>query len=413
MIEVLLFVVFLIGIFAILMGSNQHFHFGILLVLSIALTGCGNTQSFTSPSALPATSLAVSEELSPSTLTSLPSVVEEPSPLPGTGDVIVEDDSPIPQTVCPPSYIGQIVAPGTSWTPTNNTSCDETFLFAIFRRNDSDNLGDQTLVSLTEVLIKAGHSAALTGTIGAGLCFQSDGYIGITKADVESGKTKINPGQTGQPGFVQAATAYISPNLSACAPVRVPDLCKNIEGRQNPVPADYTGPDVDGNCTLVPPPPPPPPVPPTVPPVVPPVVPPAVPPPPPVDPLPPVDPPCTVGCGGEEEDVPPPPPPNQCSGPFAYSSGNPFNLANSGDATELAHVRTFVSNLFTGPSKVDLTTTSWTSTGNYPVVVVKAAQTYWLYVNVVVGQVLQSHSFNQNNKQQNISHVSRFVCGVN
>ncbi len=65
----------------------------------------------------------------------------------------------------------------------------------------------------------------------------------------------------------------------------------------------------------------------------------------------------------------------------------------------------------TGPSKIDGTATTWTSNGNYPVVLVKgAAQDYRVYLNVVAGQVLTTPSTNPHGDLQNISHVSIFVC---
>ncbi len=111
---------------------------------------------------------------------------------------------------------------------------------------------------------------------------------------------------------------------------------------------------------------------------------------------------------------PPPPPVLACvAGPYSYDGPATFSLANSGDATELAYVNSHVSpGLFTGPTKTSLTTTTWTSDGNYAVVLVKSGTTYRLYVNVTVGQVLQSPGFNPQGKQQAISHVSTFACAV-
>jgi len=92
---------------------------------------------------------------------------------------------------------------------------------------------------------------------------------------------------------------------------------------------------------------------------------------------------------------------------------NPFSLPNSSDATERAYVQTTVSPLLIGPTKTSLSgTTSWVSDGNYPVVLVKASTVYWLYTNVTTGQVLQSPGYNPNGQQQNLSHVSRFTCGL-
>jgi hypothetical protein len=99
-----------------------------------------------------------------------------------------------------------------------------------------------------------------------------------------------------------------------------------------------------------------------------------------------------------------------CAGPWSYAGPNPFSLPNSGDATELAYVQTFVSPLLAGPIKTELETTSWTSDGNYAAVLVKSANDYRLHVNVVAGQTLTSPSSNGRGNLQDISHVSRFVC---
>lgn len=99
-----------------------------------------------------------------------------------------------------------------------------------------------------------------------------------------------------------------------------------------------------------------------------------------------------------------------CAGPWSYVGPNPFALPNSGEATELTYVQTFVSPLLAGPIKTELETTSWTSDGDYAAVLVNSANSYRLYVNVVSGQVLTSSSSSRKGKLQDISHVSRFVC---
>jgi len=113
--------------------------------------------------------------------------------------------------------------------------------------------------------------------------------------------------------------------------------------------------------------------------------------------------------------VPPVPPPSSgaCVGPFIYNGENPFSLPDYGNATELEYVRTHVSMLLVGPVRTEFgedAGTSWTSDGDYPVVIVKSATSAWLYTNVVKGQILQSPAFNQNGKQQAISYVSRYTC---
>jgi len=103
--------------------------------------------------------------------------------------------------------------------------------------------------------------------------------------------------------------------------------------------------------------------------------------------------------------------PKVCPVVFSYSGANPFELPNSGDATERAYVQANVSSYLNGPVKVNEPGgTAWTSTGNYAVVLVKAATQYYLYTNVVAGQVVQSQSFNKQGVRQAISHVSLFSC---
>ncbi len=93
------------------------------------------------------------------------------------------------------------------------------------------------------------------------------------------------------------------------------------------------------------------------------------------------------------------------------------HLANSGDATELAWVQTNISggSALTGPVSTSLSgPTTWTSDGNYPVVLVKGAgQDFGVYVNVKTGDVLTTPSTNHNGILQAISHVSRFACATN
>jgi hypothetical protein len=88
-------------------------------------------------------------------------------------------------------------------------------------------------------------------------------------------------------------------------------------------------------------------------------------------------------------------------------------LLDSGDATELGYVQTHVSPLLVGPVKTGLQDTSWVSDGDYAVVLVKSATSYWLYVNVTAGSVLTTSSTNAEGAPQAISHVSRFVCAAN
>lgn len=101
----------------------------------------------------------------------------------------------------------------------------------------------------------------------------------------------------------------------------------------------------------------------------------------------------------------------KCPTSFSYSGPNPFELPNSGDATELAYVRDNVSPLLINLEKVNEPGgTSWTADENFAVVLVKAATHYYLYLNVHVGDVVQSESYNKQGVRQAISHVSRFIC---
>ena len=69
-----------------------------------------------------------------------------------------------------------------------------------------------------------------------------------------------------------------------------------------------------------------------------------------------------------------------------------------------------VSPLLVGPVKSDNQGISWTSDGDYAVVLIKSSTSYWLHVNVTKGSVLPTSSTNGNGDPQGISHISRFVC---
>jgi hypothetical protein len=94
-----------------------------------------------------------------------------------------------------------------------------------------------------------------------------------------------------------------------------------------------------------------------------------------------------------------------------YTGSSTFELSNSGDAKELAWVNANVTpGPFAGPIKLEPGGLSWVSDGAYPVVLVKAATVYAIYLNVVPGQALWSQSFNKKGERQEISHVSLFLC---
>jgi hypothetical protein len=76
----------------------------------------------------------------------------------------------------------------------------------------------------------------------------------------------------------------------------------------------------------------------------------------------------------------------------------------------LAYVRDHVSPLLDGPISSDVQGTSWTSDGNYPVVIVKSSTQFWLHVNVTQGSVLPTSSTTQSGNPQGISHLDRFIC---
>ena len=75
-------------------------------------------------------------------------------------------------------------------------------------------------------------------------------------------------------------------------------------------------------------------------------------------------------------------------------------------------MQTHVSPLLVGSVKTGLQETSWMSDGDYAVVLVKSATSYWLHVNVTAGSVLPTSSTNSDGTPQAISHVSRFVCPI-
>ncbi len=271
---------------------------------------------------------------------------------------------------------------GAAVTITEKAKCDADFLLAIYytpkARNDADFFTTQVLVSLSDIRVGAGETKTLNpASVPACGTFQADVWRGLSVDAVQVAGVNISPADGanvstytfGDTGTVcQPPTRHVDPppptdpcvlNPEVCAPPPPVDVCINIEGNQATIPLGYER-SQDGVCTIVP---------------------------------------------------PPPPPPVACSLTAVYNGSNPFSLANSGDATELAYVRTNVSNLLNGPVKTELTgTTSFVSDGNYPVVLVKAANSYYLYTNVVVGQVLLSQSFNSHDVRQNISHISRFTC---
>jgi hypothetical protein len=109
---------------------------------------------------------------------------------------------------------------------------------------------------------------------------------------------------------------------------------------------------------------------------------------------------------------PSPPPPNLCAGPWTYGGPNPFELPDSGNASELAYVQAHVSPLLVGPVTTEIQGSSWTSDGNYAVVIIKSSTSYWLHVNVTQGSVLPTSSTNGSGNPQGISHISRFECRI-
>ena len=132
--------------------------------------------------------------------------------------------------------------------------------------------------------------------------------------------------------------------------------------------------------------------------------------PPPPSPPPPTPPPSDPPPPSPPPPVPPPAPSDLCAGPWTYGGPNPFELPSSGNASELAYVQAHVSPLLVGPVKSDNQGISWTSDGNYAVVLIKSSTSYWLHVNVTQGSVVPTPSTNSNENPQGISHISRFVC---
>lgn len=104
--------------------------------------------------------------------------------------------------------------------------------------------------------------------------------------------------------------------------------------------------------------------------------------------------------------------PSACLTTKATSNAiNPFEIANAGDATELAWVN---ANVSPGPyailAKVKYVEACALSQYAAPVILVKAANTYVYFLNVVVGQNICPNILNKNGKPQAISHITYFTC---
>ncbi len=286
------------------------------------------------------------------------------------GQLALNCDGPVKGQEASYSFSGATV------TITEKVNCAADFLLAVYYtpkpRTDPAFFSSQVLVSLADARIGAGETKTIVAaSLPACGTYQADVFRDLSADAVQAGLVNINPqdginvnGYTyGDTGVIcdPPVTRTSDPCTIGCEPPPPPvDVCINLEGNQLDIPQGYERSQA-GVCTLIP---------------------------------------------------PPPPPPSTCGLTAVYNGINPFSLGNSGDATELAYVQANVSNLLTGPVKYEPTsTTSWTSDGNYPVVLVKSSTTYYLYTNVVLGQVLLSQSFNSHEVRQNISHISRFSCG--
>ncbi len=272
---------------------------------------------------------------------------------------------------------------GATVTITEHANCAADFLLAVYAtpkpRTDPGFFTSQVLVSLSDVRIQPGQTVVLTpASLPECGTYQADVFRDLSADAVQAGLVSIDPqtgvnvnaytfGDTGTvcvPPPPPVVTRTSDPCTVNCDPPPPPpppvvDVCTNLEGNQLDIPQGYERSQA-GVCTLIP---------------------------------------------------PPPPPPTSCNLTAVYNGSNPFSLANSGDATELAYVQTNVSNLLSGPVKFEPNdSTSWVSDGAYPVVLVKSATSYYLYTNVTLGQVLLSQSFNSHGNRQAISHISRFSC---
>lgn len=217
-------------------------------------------------------------------------------------------------------------------------------------------------------------------------------------------------GESGQTQFLYEANSLV------CGRLELGIIHKDANGQDTMLTWRVINSGVD--CAPPPPPPPsdppPPPPPPSDPPPPPPPADPPPPTPPPPSPPPPAPPPPSPPPPAPPPPSPPPPPPpppaDPCAGPWQYAGPNPFELPNSGEQTVLAYVQAHVSPLLVGGMKSDVQGTTWTSDGDYAVVIIKSSTQFWLHVNVTQGSVLPTSSTNGNGNPQGISHVDRFVC---
>lgn len=158
-----------------------------ILLTTIVLTGCADasTQNFLGPAtAATATSPVVVVD-TPSTPT-VPTTPTEPEKCRGIHNTIHE------------------ATPNGLSIRVKNLCLDGTpkeYVFASFSVAPN---GVQTLLQTVEVLLPAGQETVLTLHTPNACKYQTDLFTEITIAQIVSGEAKINPGQEGQPGYVNA-----------------------------------------------------------------------------------------------------------------------------------------------------------------------------------------------------------------
>jgi hypothetical protein len=106
---------------------------------------------------------------------------------------------------------------------------------------------------------------------------------------------------------------------------------------------------------------------------------------------------------------PSPTPPPTC--PVLEKSSSQTTISPSSDAAEQGYVDSAFGAFFKIKYKDGIGGTSWTSPGNYPVVLLKGpGHDYLVLTGVTTGQVVESPFLNPNGQKQDFSHVVKFVC---
>jgi hypothetical protein len=121
----------------------------------------------------------------------------------------------------------------------------------------------------------------------------------------------------------------------------------------------------------------------------------------------------TLPVHGQASPPPMPPPPTQppptlppegCPVTVVYTGPNPVTISPSDPVTELAWVRANIyPDLVLGRRTENYDYPAWTANRAWAVVLLKAGTSHFVYVNVQVGDRLQTSG-------QDISHMSKFEC---